>query len=138
MSAKEFPICWQFYFTQVGERGVTRKQIQDCLNCGAGDQRGCESCRRWEERDHLYRDKPNCLFCGELIELGRNGDFPIYKPAPQWKMQSVFVDALVGLEDGPIRLEADPSSAPLILRFADLPVSDDPETRTFPFLKASN
>jgi hypothetical protein len=137
-AANEFPLCWSggrnnFY-------GIPFDKIQNCLDCGGGNQGSCEKCAAWETgaEPNYVQAGPNCLFCGELADGGHIEGVTLWRAIPEWRQEVIYAEnVLSGIEDGDLNFEADPMSAVLTLRFADGSSSDDPASRQIPFLKQS-
>ena len=136
-AADEFPLCWMHFRVAFG---VSEKQIQNCMDCAGSVQAGCESCHYWETTLALYRRAgQNCLFCGELTQIGSLDGVPVWQAVPEWETSVVMGKFPVGDEDVAITLEATPSVAPLRVRVADTSASEDPQSRAIEFInQASN
>ncbi len=131
LAGDEFRLCWRGVLAGGGDGRVSRRQIQDCLDCGSGSQPACESCRAWEDSAQLYRSAgPNCLFCGELVDLGR-----VLQPVAQWKWQPIMTEVASGDEDEALLVESDYDRATLRVRYADGPSDEVQEDRSVPFLR---
>jgi len=135
--SSEAPACWNGWFYRAGESRVSRAQVQQCMDCAAGNQQACEGCRGWEERVKPWTFAgPNCLFCGELVQTGSYEGHPLYQALPQWRSEAVMVEAKIGQEDKSILLESDAANTLIGLRFGDNRAEDDPASRSMPFMRA--
>ena len=138
MGANEFPLCWNGGRSRL--YGIPQSQVQSCFDCAGGNQKACETCRAWEigTAPNYEQAGPNCLFCGELAEIGHFDDVKVWKAIPEWRVEPNYIDnALSGDEDQAVSLVADPASAPLLVRYADGSFSDDPEGRPMAVLQGS-
>jgi hypothetical protein len=135
--ADEFPRCWTPNWRKIPN--LQWRQIQDCLDCGNGSQRGCESCAVWEKQKADYlKLGPNCLFCGELVVAFYHDGEPIYRAEERWRTEQVWIEALFGVGEKVVAVEADVAGSQVVVRYADSPRASDPEGRSLPFLKSTS
>ena len=135
---EEFSAYWKP--STIKASGVPEQQIQDCIDCGSGIQKGCDSCMAWENQDRYYewsKGGSYAMFCGEIIPGGMNSGF-LPDAKPEWRLETINADnVLNGNEDGALTLDTDPTDALLTLRFANGSAADDPGVRQVKFLESS-